>query len=115
MGDYLGKSNGPLNPHGEFVLETRDMTKPIEAVTIHELDALLGVHKPIIFDNCALHVLFSEAIKKIDEVEKENESLENINTLINRDNDKLIAEKVKLNYEIYELKKKLEAVKKAIA
>lgn len=44
-------------------------------VSIRNLDSLRGSAKPIIFDNCALHNLFLEAISEIRRLQKSENTL----------------------------------------
>jgi hypothetical protein len=49
----------------------------LKTLSIHETEqALLGYHSPIVFDNAALHILFSNAIHEIERLGRDKQSLE---------------------------------------
>ena len=58
-----------------YLLNLRTPHERLECISIENLDSLTGNHKPIVFDNCALHTLFSDALKEIRHLEKKIERI----------------------------------------
>ena len=78
----------------KFILATNKQNwdflecKPTEVISVHNLEALRGHHKPMVIDNDALIEIFSESLMKIDALEKENQELKEQKQAILIKNDK---------------------------
>jgi chemotaxis protein CheY-P-specific phosphatase CheC len=47
----------------------------VKTVSLSSPNLLRGFKKPIVFDNCALYVLFLESVREMDRLEEENKKL----------------------------------------
>lgn len=78
MGKTISDPNfQKVTPYGDpFILKKRTHGSKIKTITIQsDLNKLRGMQLPMVFDNAALYVLFSQASVALDKLEMENITL----------------------------------------
>jgi hypothetical protein len=81
MVSYLSRENGPKNPqHPEGLVKLRKKKRGevVNCISLGELEKLYGDHRPIVFDNCALYVLFSNSLSEIRRLESKIEKIRQV-------------------------------------